>query len=162
MESPKGEKLVIYGFSFEYPAGAKIEFNPKFNRDEGDVAVKFTGEHNTFVSWGPLEKAKKFGSLEEHAKHSIENVRKRVQGKVKSIQRREVQVNGHSAEYNHVKVDVPKRGLFGRGEVQEIHSLHLHCTESTRYFVIYGSSRPEKSESQGEIVTKLVESFRCH
>jgi hypothetical protein len=90
-------------------------------------------------------------------------VRKSSQGKVTNIENRDVTVNGHTAAYNHVRIDVPRRGLFGgRSQSQEIHSLHIHCPESGRYFVIYGSAIPERSEPQGRTVMKLLESFRCH
>ncbi len=160
----KDETLMIYGFSFNYPAGAKIEFNPKFKREGGDVAVKLPGQYNTFVSWGILEKLpEKISSINEHAKYSIENVRKSVQGKVTNIDSKQVDVNGHKAEYNHVRVDVPGRGFLARkGQVQEIHSLHIHCSDSSRYFVIYGSTTPEKAASQGGTVAILLSSFRCH
>lgn len=160
----RDETLMIYGFSFNYPAGAKIEFNPKFKREGGDVAVKLSGEYNTFVSWGMLAKLpERLSSISEHAKYSIENVRKSVQGKATSIENKQVDVNGHRAEYNHVRVDVPGRGFLARkGQVQEIHSLHIHCSESSRYFVIYGSSTPEKADSQGRTVAMLLDSFRCH
>jgi hypothetical protein len=164
MEGNKHETLMIYGFSFEYPAEAKIEFNPKFKREGGDVAVKLPGEYNTFVSWGLLEKLpEKFSDIHEHSKHSVENVRKSVQGKVTKVENREIDVNGHRGDYNHVKVDVPRRGLFGgKGQVQEIHSLHIHCPESKRYYVIYGSSRPDKSGPQSETLMDLLQSFKCH
>ncbi len=164
MEGRKSETLMIYGFSFEYPGEAKIEFNPKFKREGGEVAVKLSGEYNTFVSWGMLEKlSEKLSDIDEHAKYSVENVRKSVQGKVTNVEKKEIDVNGHKSEYNHVRVDVPKRGLFGgKGQVQEIHSLHIHCPESKRYFVIYGSSTPSKSEPQGRTVMNLLQSFRCH
>jgi hypothetical protein len=163
-DEQKNETLMIYGFSFAYHPSAKIEFNPKFSRLAGDVAIKFLGEYNTFVSWGDLEKLKrKLPSVEEHARYSIENVSKRFQGRVTGIEKTQVSVNGHAAEYNHVRIDIPKRGLFGgRQQVQEMHSLHIHCPESLRYFVIYGSSGPEKAESQGRMVATFIQSFKCH
>ncbi len=111
-----------------------------------------------------LEKLKrKLPSVEEHARYSIEKVTKSHQARVTSIEKTQVSVNGHAAEYNHLRIDIPRRGLFGgREQVQEMHSLHIHCPESLRYFVIYGSSGPEKAESQGRTVTTLIQSFKCH
>jgi hypothetical protein len=44
----------------------------------GDVTLKFTGEFNTFVSWGSLERlGNKLSSVDEHARHGIESIRKR-------------------------------------------------------------------------------------
>ena len=160
----KNEMLMLYGFSFEYPASAKIEFNPKFSREAGDVAIKLPGAHNTFVSWGNLEKLKKkLPTVEEHASYSLERARKNLQGTLTVVEKTRVTVNGHDSEYNHVRVDRSRRGLFGSVvQVQELHSLHIHCPETSRYFVIYGSTAPESAESQGQTVSTLVRSFRCH
>ena len=160
----KNETLMIYGFSFEYPASAKIEFNPKFTREAGDVAVKFPRAYNTFVSWGNLEKLrKKLPTVEEHAKYSLEAARKNLQGKLTTVEKTLVNVNGHDSEYNHIRVDISRRGLFGsREQVQEMRSLHLHCPDSSRYFVIYGSTDPENAESQRQTVGTLIRSLRCH
>jgi hypothetical protein len=158
------ETLMLYGFSFEYPSSAKIEFNPKFSREAGDVAIKFPGAYNTFVSWGNLEKLrKKLPTVGEHANYSLQAARKTLQGNLTVVEKTMVTVNGHDSEYNHVRVDSVRRGLLGsRGQVLDMHSLHVHCPETSRYFVIYGSSSPDQAESQERTVGTLVRSFRCH
>ena len=155
---------MIYGFSFEYPTDCKLEFNPKFKREEGDVALKWPQNFNIFVSWGPLDKLKeKSTTLEDHANFSLDRIKKSVQGKISTIEPKETEVQGHKSLFNHVRVEVPRRGLFGgKSQYQEVRSLHLHCEESSRYFVIYGTTGIEKSEQQGETVSSVIESFRCH
>src|SRR5271163_1757906 len=71
------DSLKIYGFSFEFPKDRKLEFNPKFKRTDGDVAVKTPDKAVVFVSWGELEKVvKKAPGVEDHAKFSLDRVKK--------------------------------------------------------------------------------------
>lgn len=154
---------MIYGFSFEYPTDCKLEFNPKFKREEGDVALKWPQNFTLFVSWGPLERLKKSMTLEDHANFSLDRIKKSVQGKISTIERKETEVQGHKTLFNHVRVEVPRRGIFGgKSQYHEVRSLHLHCEQSSRYFVIYGTTAVEKSEQQGAIVSSVIDSFKCH
>jgi hypothetical protein len=178
MESPEGgegaklpvgdvpveqDNLTIYGFSFQYPKSRKLEFNPKFKRSDGDVAVKSPEKWVVFVSWGELEKiTKKAPTIDDHAKFSLDRVKKSVQGKMASIDHREMDVNGHRALYNNVKIQVPKRGLFGKAEEQEVTSVHLHCDESKRYFVIYATSTPQNIADQKRTMQGIIDTLRCH
>jgi hypothetical protein len=157
------DTLKIYGFSFEFPATAKLEFNPKFKRDDGDVAVKSPAKAVVFVSWGDLEKViKKAPTTEDHAKFSLERVRKSVQGKLNSVEHKDIDVNGHTAIFNHVKIDVPRRGLFGKGQQQDVRSVHLHCDKTARYFVIYATSTPLNIEEQGQTLNEIIDTLQCH
>lgn len=175
MESVEGEQLpvgdvpvekdslTIYGFSFQYPKSRKLEFNPKFKRSDGDVAVKAPDKSVVFVSWGELEKiSKKAPTVEKHSEFSLDRVKKSVQGKMNSIEHKEIDVNGHRALYNNVKIQVPKRGLFGRAQEQEVASVHLHCDRSKRYFVIYATSNPENIADQKRTMEGITETLRCH
>src|SRR5580658_8789243 len=88
--SVEKDTLQIYGFSFEFPKTCKLEFNPKFKRTDGDVAVKAPDKAVVFVSWGELEKVvKKASTVEDHAKFSLDRVKKSVQGKMKVVDHRE-------------------------------------------------------------------------
>jgi len=157
------DTLVIYGFSFEYPKSRKLEFNPKFKRTDGDVAVKSPEKAVVFVSWGELEKiAKKAPTVEAHANFSLERVKKSVQGKMSAVDHKEVEVNDHPALYNSVKIQVPRRGLFGRGQEQEVTSVHLHCDKSKRYYVIYATSNEENLAEQQRVLQGIIETFHCH
>jgi hypothetical protein len=157
------DKLRIYGFGFEFPKASKLEFNPKFKRTDGDVAVKSPDKAVVFVSWGELEKvAKKAPTTEDHAKFSLERVRKSVQGKINTVEHKEIGINGHTAIFNHVKIDVPRRGFFGRGQQQDVRSVHVHCDRSGRYFVIYATSTPENFEQQGSTMQEILDTLQCH
>lgn len=157
------DSLTIYGFSFEYPKSRKLEFNPKFKRTDGDVAVKSPEKAVVFVSWGQLEKiAKKAPTIEDHAKFSLERVKKSVQGKMTSVDRKEMEVNGHPALYNNVRIQVPKRGLFGRAQEQEVTSVHVHCPESQRYYVIYTTSNDLNVAEQQKTLQGIIDTLRCH
>jgi len=157
------DKLEIYGFSFEFPKTSRLEFNPKFKRDAGDVAVKTPDKAVTFVSWGELEKVmKKAPNIEAHAKFSLDRVKKSVQGKMTVLENKEITVNGHDALYNHVRVDVPRRGFFGKGTQQEVRSVHVHCDKSGRYFVIYATCTALNTEEQGRTVDMVCETLKCH
>ncbi len=157
------DSLTIYGFSFEYPKSRKLEFNPKFKRTDGDVAVKSPEKAVVFVSWGELEKiAKKAPTIEEHAKFSLERVKKSVQGKMVAVDHKDIEVNGHPALYNSVRIQVPKRGLFGRAQEQEVTSVHLHCPQSQRYYVIYTTSNNDNVADQQRTLQGIIETLRCH
>ncbi len=157
------DNLTIYGFTFEYPKTRKLEFNPKFKRTDGDVAVKSPEKAVVFVSWGELERViKKAPTIEAHAKFSLERVKKSVQGKMTSVDHRVMDVNGHRAEYNDVKILVPRRGLLGKGTEQQVTSVHVHCDRTGRYFVIYTTSTPNNVKDQQRTLQGIVETLRCH
>ena len=164
MSSAGYEKLMIYGFSLDYPTSCKLEFNPKFERKEGDVAIKWpTGEH-IFVSWGPLEKIKnKVGNAEVHANFTLEKIKKNQRAKVTRLEHTLRGVNGHDSIYDHVKLEIPSPGLFGgKPQFQEIRSFHLHCDRTSRYFLIYESTLPERAGERQDAIERVVASFACH
>ena len=103
------------------PSTSKLEFNPKFKREDGDVAVKSPDKANVFVSWGDLDKViKKAPTIQDHAKFSLDRVKKSVQGKMTTLESKDIKVGGHDAVFNHVKIEVPRRGLFGKGQLQDV------------------------------------------
>lgn len=157
------DTLRIYGFSFDFPKTSKLEFNPKFKREDGDVAVKSPEKAVVFVSWGELEKiTKRAPTIEDHAKFSLERVSKSVQGKMNVVERKEIDINGHDALSNRVNVEVPRKGFFGKGTQQEVRSVHIHCEKSGRYFVIYATCTPENTQEQAQTIEGICETFRCH
>ena len=157
------DTLTIYGFSFDFPKDRKLEFNPKFKRTDGDVAVKAPDKAVVFVSWGELERiVKKAPTIEDHAKFSLDRVKKSVQGKLNQVEHKRIDVNGHPAEYNHVKILVPRRGLLGRGSEQEVTSVHIHCPKTGRYFVIYATSTGGNAGEQKTALESITETLRCH
>jgi hypothetical protein len=157
------DTLKIYGFSFEFPKDRKLEFNPKFKRTDGDVAVKAPDKAVVFVSWGELEKViKKAPTIEDHAKFSLDRVKKSVQGKMNAVEHKEIEVDGHKAIYNHVKIQVPRRGIMGRAQEQEVTSVHIHCEKTGRYYVIYATSNAQNAAEQTKTLQGILETLRCH
>jgi len=162
------ESFCIYGFCTVCPTAWKVELNPKSDRSEGDVAFKSPERENIFVSWGPLEKAKKrYSSLEEHADDPLKRIKKNSGVKeVKLAKRKVVQLSSHDAVISYIKVVLSKPSLLpfakGKTEEREVRCMHIHCEPSERYFVLYGEIASDKSLEQGEIFENMIKSFSCH
>jgi hypothetical protein len=160
------EKFSVYGFSIDYPKVCRVEFNPKSRRESGDVVFHFPDKEKLYLSWGELEKAQKsFQTIEKQAEHGVENLRKG--GNVKNFERVKqdtLNVNTHKAIYNHIKVGQPVPGLFSSKKItyRQGYSCHLHCENSSRYFVIYTILSPNGPEDFGELTLTIIESFECH
>ena len=159
------ETLRIYGMSFDFPLSQKLEFDPKFTREEGSVALKSPTKSVVFVTWGELQRiAKKLPTPREHSRYSMERAARSARGKLNQVEQRDVQINGHPAAYSRVEVEMP-RGLLGpQRSNQEIVSVHFHCDRTSRYFVIYTSSDWGGHSAQGrdDVFRVVTESFRCH
>jgi hypothetical protein len=162
------ESFCIYGFRTVYPVTWKIELDPKSERSEGNVTFKSPEKANIVVSWGHLKKAKKkYSSLEEHVRDSIDRIKKdKKVKKVELVQTKNIQVNSHKAIFSHIRIifSMPKLLPFGKAKTceQEVHSLHFYCQPSRRYFVVYGVATSDKSLQQGRIFEDIVKSFVCH
>jgi predicted DNA-binding transcriptional regulator YafY len=158
----------IYGFRTVYPVDWKVELDPKSERSEGNVTFKSPEKIHIVVSWGSLEKTKKkYSSLEEHARDSVNRIKKdRKIEKVELIQTKSVKVNSHKAIFSHIRIAFSVRKLlpFGKGKTheREVRSLHLYCRPSGRYFVVYGVTTTDKSLQQCRIFEKIIKSFVCH
>jgi len=162
------EPFCTYGFCTVYPITCKIEFNPKSDRNEGDVVFKSPEKVNIFLSWGPLVKAKKrYSSLEKHANDSIQRIKKNQWVKeIELVQRKIIEVSAHEAIFSHVKVILSRPNLlpFTKAKTYEteVRCLHLYCNPSRRYFVLYGEIAPEKTTEHSETFEKMIHSFTCH
>jgi len=159
------DSLRIYGFSFDYPAAWRLEFDPKFTREEGSLAIKSPSKSVIFVSWGDLHKVvRKLPTAADHSKYSMERAKKNTRGTLNIVEQREMRVNGHSAAFGHAKVETPGI-LVGAGKrSQEIESLHLHCENTSRYFVVYTSLEPEgpKGRERHDTLLSVISTFKCH
>jgi hypothetical protein len=169
MAEPQGEAerdtLRIYGMSFDFPMSEKLEFDPKFTREGGSVAVKSPTKSVVFVTWGELERViKKLPTPREHSKYSMERAAKSARGKLNHVEQREGKINGHSAAYSRAEVEVPRVMIGPRRPNQEIVSVHFHCDRTSRYFVIYTSSDWGGPGAQGrdDAFQVVTETFRCH
>lgn len=114
------EPFCLYGFRTVYPVTWKIELDPKLERSEGNVTFKSPEKANIVVSWGPLEKAKKkYSSLEQHARDSINRVKKDPKvKKVELVQTKDIKVNSHKAIFSHTRIifSMPKLLPFGKAK----------------------------------------------
>jgi len=167
LESVIFERFSVYQFGINYPSVCRVEFNPKSRREGGDVVFHFPDKEKIFLSWGALEKAqKKFPTVEEQAEHSIKVVTK--SGNVKNVQRvsqDSLNISSHRAAYNHIKLDEMQPGLFfggKKGVPREAHSVHVHCEETSRYFVIYTLLSTKAPEDFGQLLVTMANSFKCH
>jgi len=158
------DTLRIYGMSFDFPATQKLEFDPKFGREAGSVAVKSPSKSVVFVTWGELQKViKRLPTPREHSRYSMERAAKSARGTLKPIEQRDVEVNGHSAAYSRAVVEMPGGMLAPRRRNQEIRAVHLHCDRTARYFVIYTSSDVGTSgEPKDDTFNLVTSSFKCH
>ncbi|MDA4130691.1 MAG: hypothetical protein OK457_07960 [Thaumarchaeota archaeon] len=159
------EKFAMYGLEVEIPADWRVEFNPKGNRKKGDVVFQTPKGNRFFVSWGPLEEAqKRFKTLEEHRDYGIKRVKKGPD--VRSVDvtdLSEIQIGGHRALVSHVAAKL-QRGMMSRGvSNRDIWSVHFHCPNSSRYYVIYSMQRDaEEFEDIGIIFSDLARTVSCH
>ena len=160
------ERFSIYGFSMDYPKNCRVEFNPKSKRDAGDVVFHFPDKEKIFLSWGDLEQAtKSFKTVEEHAEHSLGKVKK--SGNVKNFERvlqSSLNIHSHRGAYNLVRLNEMTVGLFTgkRTVAREACSVHLHCPDSSRYFVIYAMLSGNLTEEYEKILTTMANSLKCH
>jgi hypothetical protein len=169
MAEPQGvaerDVLRIYGMSFDFPVSQKLEFDPKFTREGGSVAVKSPSKSVVFVTWGELRRViKKLPTPREHSKYSMERAARSARGRLNHVEQRDVQINGHSAAYSRAEVEVPRGMLGPQRPNQEIVSVHFHCDRTSRYFVIYTSSDWGGPSAPGrdDVFRVVTETFKCH
>ncbi|MGD0175220.1 MAG: hypothetical protein ABSC50_00140 [Candidatus Bathyarchaeia archaeon] len=163
---PDFERFSVYGFSIDYPKEARIEFNPKSRRGEGDVVFHFPDKTKIFLSWGDLEKAKKsFGTVGEHADHGLNKVK--TARNIKSfelISHDTVSINSHQGAYNRAKFEEVAVGFLGgrSKSPREAHSIHVHCAESSRYYVVYALLFIGGTYDYAKAFTKMAKTLKCH
>lgn len=164
-QETKLDTLRIYGISFDFPATQKLEFDPKFTREEGSVAVKSPTKSVVFVTWGDLRRiVKRLPSPAEHSKYSMERAAKSARGKLNKAELRDAEINGHSVAYSRAEVEMPKVILGPHRPDQQIESMHLHCDRTSRYFVIYTSSDwgGPSAQDREDVFRVVTRTFKCH
>jgi hypothetical protein len=161
------ERFSMYSISIDYPNDSRVEFNSKGRREVGDVAFHLPEKVRIFLSWGELEKvSKRFNSVQEHAEFSLNSMKK---GKnVRNFEQvftDSVAVNTHKGTLNKVKFEemIPGLPFAGKKVLQrEAYSLHVHCDESKRYFVLYTMAPSDAQGKYDKTMTAMVDSFKCH
>jgi hypothetical protein len=161
------ERFSMYSISIDYPNDSRVEFNSKGRRETGDVAFHLPEKVRIFLSWGDLEKvSKRFNSVQQHAEFSIDAMKK---GKnvrnFEQVSKESVEVNTHWGALNKVKFEEMLPGLpfAGKKALQrEAYSLHVHCEESKRYFVLYTMAPSDAQGKYSRTMSTMVDSFKCH
>ena len=161
------ERFSMYSISVDYPNDSRVEFNSKGRRETGDVAFHLPEKVRIFLSWGELGKvAKSFHSVQEHAEFSLNAMKK---GKnvrnFEGLSKDSVPVNTHNGALTKVRFEEMMAGLPFAGKKafqREAYSLHVHCEESKRYFVLYTMAPSDPQAKYSSIMSAMVESFKCH
>ena len=163
------ELFAVYGMEMRYPNNWRVEIRSKSNKEKGDVIFTSLKGERIFASWGPLAMVtKRFPVLEKHADHSFDNIKK--MQNVKSLEftaRKRVLINGHSAVFTRAKVSLAQRMMVRKFYTErDVQSIHLHCENSNRYFVIYNpvddtEIRPE-DRSGVDLSDIGTNTFKCH
>jgi hypothetical protein len=158
------EHFAAYGFSVDYPTDCLIEMKPRANREVGEVAFKFPRGNVFFLTWGQLGQVEKFHGAEGHADFSIDRIRKNRDAKITNLKRDSIEVNGHPAPFNRVWVEVVRRGLIlgSTRRAHEIRSIHVHCENTGRYFLMYVQGAAETSDQQESVMARMALTFKCH
>ena len=166
MKNDEMERFSVYRFSMNYPPVCWFEFNPKTRREKGDVVIHFPDKEKVFLSWGDLAVVtKKHPTANEFANHSIKSMGKaRNIGKTDRVEERTLTVNSHEAFYNRVVFHETSQAMFGKARTNPRTTLavHLYCSRSQRYFVIYALMTPYAPEDFDKLFLEMVDSFRCH
>ena len=160
------ERFSVYGFSIEYPRDHRVEFNPKSRREGGDVVFHSPDRLKAFLSWGELEKAtKSFPTAEKQAEHSLDTIKKtRNVRNFDVITQDRLTINAHEGVYSRVALEEMSVGLIPgkKGRPQEAFSLHVHCPESSRYFVVYSMFLKDYAADYTKTLMTMATSLKCH
>lgn len=161
----KGYELFsIYGFNIEYPDTWEVELNPKSERTAGDVVFKAL-HHRVFLSWGNLNSAKeKYGSLDKHVDAGIQKVKKGGDvRKLETLERRSISINGHEAIFSRYRVTLGVSFYAMRTAYREVSSVHAHCEQTGKFFVLYESVMGSSALTDSETIFEHMKmTFRCH
>ncbi len=160
------ELFSVYGFSIEYLKDLRIEFNPKSRRAEGDIVFHFPDKAKIFLSWGDLSKASKnFRTVEEQADHSLKRIKSA--GNVKDFERvshDSIKIRSHTGIFNRAKFDEVSVGFLTskRKNPREAYSVHVHCPETSRFFVVYGLIPTQGTYDYEKVFSDMANTLRCH
>lgn len=159
------ERFFMYRFAINYPNTWRVEFGPKSGRAEGYVIFRSPRNDRVFLTWGMLEKIRgKYDSLEAQAEASLARIANgRDVRKLRPLETKIIEVNGHRAIFKHVLVDRAVGMRMIRVSSKWLQSIHLHCKETERFFIIYESTLDtSRSAEQMAIFNDMKDSFVCH
>jgi len=150
-----------------YAKAARLELNPKSTRGQGGIVFHFDRQKKIVPSLGQLEEAvKRYKDAETQALSSMERAKKNHQLRsIANVGHEKFLLRGHEAVYNHMRFQVVRPGLLTDKRIaeQETHSIHLHCPQSGRYHVVYGSATSaDSSDDQRATLLEIAPSLECH
>jgi hypothetical protein len=158
------ERFQVYRFALEYPKGCVITFGKKSLRSRGYLIMELAGTLRILVSWGQLDSIiDRYPTTEAHAKHSFSKLEKAGDLKeIRLINTSTVRVNGHKATLTQFAV-TSAYPVFGKYRNRETRSLHVHCQESNRFFILNLSMRADaQSPETTSAFERLKQTFLCH
>ncbi len=164
-EAVPEETFSVYGFALKIPGTWRVEFNPKGNRMKGDVVFHSPMRNRIFVSWGPLEDARRrFKSIEEQRDWGLKALKK--SQNITSIvvnQSKETSVCGHKALVTRITASVAG-GLLARKQGERTTStVYLHCDKGARYYVLYSlETLAGEYPDFPALFESVAQSFVCH
>ena len=164
-------RFSAYGFGVDVPDDWRIEFNPKTTQERGDVAFHSPRNNAFFVSWGRLDDARsRFETLEQQRDESVKRVKRNPNVAMAKVEfSSNEKVNGHESIMSKM-VAQKRRGGFlsammtrSQDPAHEVWSAHLHCPQSSRFYVVYwdvrdGGEFPDTEER----FRAMVRTFSCH
>jgi len=161
------ERFSAYGLGVDIPDDWRIEFNPKSMREKGDVA--FHSPHNNafFVSWGKLDDAqRRFESLEQQRDESVKRVKSNPNVAMAKVELSSNEmINGHDGIVSKMVTQKRRGGMLSRSQdpPHDVWTAHLHCQQSSRYYVVYWDIRDSgEYPDVEERFRAIVRSFTCH
>jgi hypothetical protein len=161
------ERFSAYGLGVDVPDDWRIEFNPKSTREKGDVAFHSPHDNAFFVSWGKLDDAqRRFETLEQQRDESVKRVKGNPNIAVAKVELSSNEmINGHRGVLSKMVTQRRRGGMMSRSQdpPHEVWTAHLHCPQSSRYYVVYWDIRDgeEYPDVEGRF-RALVRSFVCH
>ena len=106
---------------------------------------------------------RKFPTVEEQAQHGLNIIRKDFGIRNFEVVSRDIlSINSHRAAYNHIRIEEVKLGFTKSGIQRETCSIHLHCPNSGKYFVLYTLLYTSNLGQYERILINMARSFECH
>lgn len=107
-----------------------------------------------------------YKDAETQALSSMERAKKNRQLRsIANVGHEKLLLQGHEAVYDHMRSQVVRPGLLTDKRIaeQETRSIHLHCPQSGRYYVVYGSATSaDSSDDQRATLLEIASSLECH
>jgi len=165
IKSVDTEPFAVYGFKLTIPDNWRVEFNPKGNRLEGEVAFHTPKMNKVFFAWGSLvEASKRFKTLQEQRDWGVARMAKsRGIQEAKISESKRIQICGHDALITRITATSGGRFLSRNQPDRLVIALHLHCPLTSRFYVLYvAPTDMEEYPGLPGLFERVAQSFVCH